>query len=39
VALTTLEGHLVTTGEEGSASERLVVDQFVTIKPGQGCRG
>ena len=31
VALTTIEGHLATTGE------RLVVDQFVAIKPGTGC--
>ena len=38
VALTTIEGHLLTPGE-GSTSERLVVDRFVTIKPGQGCRG
>jgi hypothetical protein len=38
VALTTIEGHLIASGE-GSTSERLVVDRFVTIKPGQGCRG
>jgi len=31
VALTTIEGHLATTGE------RLVVDQFVAIKPGTAC--
>lgn len=31
VALTTIEGHLVATGE------RLVVDQFVAIKPGTAC--
>jgi copper homeostasis protein (lipoprotein) len=34
VALTTVEGHLA--GEEG-ANERLVVDEFVAIKPGTGC--
>jgi hypothetical protein len=31
VALTTIEGHIATT------SERLVVDRFVTIKPGTAC--
>lgn len=31
VALTTIEGHLATTGE------RLVVDKFVAIKPGTAC--
>jgi hypothetical protein len=31
VALTTIEGHLATTGE------RLVVDRFVAIKPGTAC--
>jgi hypothetical protein len=35
VALTTVEGHL--TGDESSASERLVVDAFIAIKPGTGC--
>ena len=35
VALTTVEGHLVAAG--GSTSERLVVDQFIAIKPGTGC--
>jgi hypothetical protein len=35
VALTTIEGHL--TGEEAAASERLVVDRFIAIKPGTGC--
>lgn len=35
VALTTVEGHLV--GEEATASERLVVDRFIAIKPGTGC--
>ncbi len=34
VALTTVEGHVV---NEGTTSEQLVVDRFVTIKPGQGC--
>jgi hypothetical protein len=35
VALTTVEGHLA--GEEATASERLVVDELVAIKPGTGC--
>jgi hypothetical protein len=35
VALTTVEAHL--TGEETAASERLVVDRFIAIKPGTGC--
>lgn len=35
VALTTVEGHLVTSGQE--ARERLVVDRFIAIKPGTGC--
>ena len=39
VALTTIEGHLVAAGEGSTTSERLVVDRFVTMKPGQGCRG
>jgi hypothetical protein len=30
VALTTIEGHL-------AASGRLVVDRFVTMKPGTAC--
>jgi hypothetical protein len=37
IALTTVEAHLVATGEESTTSERLVVDQFITMKPGQGC--
>ena len=37
VALTTIEGHLVTTTTESTTSERLVVDRFITMKPGQGC--
>jgi len=37
VALTTVEGHLVTTGDGSTTSERLVVDRFVAIKPGTGC--
>jgi hypothetical protein len=37
IALTTIEGHLVTTKTESTTSERLVVDRFVTMKPGQGC--
>ena len=36
-ALTMLEGHLVTAGDEAATSERLVVDQFISIKPGTGC--
>jgi len=35
VALTTIEGHLVTVGN--GSSERLVLDKFITIKPGTGC--
>jgi hypothetical protein len=35
VALTLVEGHLVT--DAASTSERLVVDQFISIKPGRGC--
>lgn len=35
-ALTTVEGHLIGAGD-GSTRERLVVDRFVTIKPGKGC--
>jgi copper homeostasis protein (lipoprotein) len=37
LALTTLEGHLVTVTHAATTSERLVVDRFVTIKPGRGC--
>jgi hypothetical protein len=37
VALTTVEGHLVTAGEGSTTSERLVVDRFIAIKPGTGC--
>jgi hypothetical protein len=36
VALTTVEAHLVTTAGP-TTSERLVVDRFITIKPGRGC--
>jgi hypothetical protein len=36
-ALTLLEGHLVTAGDGAAASERLVVDQFISLKPGTGC--
>jgi hypothetical protein len=35
-ALTTVEGHLIG-GGDGAMKERLVVDRFVTIKPGKGC--
>jgi hypothetical protein len=34
-ALTVVEGHLVSGGS--NASERLVVDAFISIKPGTGC--
>lgn len=37
VALTTVEGHIVAAGEGPAASERLVVDRFIAIKPGMGC--
>jgi hypothetical protein len=37
VALTTVEGHLVAAGGGSTTSERLVVDQFIAIKPGTGC--
>jgi copper homeostasis protein (lipoprotein) len=37
VALTTLEGHLVATQKESTTSERLVVDRYITMKPGKGC--
>ena len=37
LALTTLEGHLVTAGDAATTSERLVIDQFISIKPGTGC--
>jgi hypothetical protein len=36
VALTTVEGHLVA-GGGSTTSERLVVDQFIALKPGTGC--
>ena len=35
VALTVVDGHLVAGGS--NASERLVVDAFISIKPGTGC--
>ena len=37
VALTTVEGHLVNLGKGSTTSERLVLDRFITIKPGTGC--
>jgi hypothetical protein len=37
IALTTVEAHIVTTENESMTSERLVVDRFITMKPGQGC--
>jgi hypothetical protein len=37
VALTTIEGHLVTVTHAAATSEQLVVDRFVTIKPGTPC--
>jgi hypothetical protein len=30
-----IEGHLVT--DAATASERLVVDQLISLKPGTGC--
>src|SRR5262245_15533202 len=35
IALTVLEGHLVS--DASTTSERLVVDAFISIKPGTGC--
>jgi hypothetical protein len=35
IALTIVEGHLVPAGS--TTSERLVVDAFISIKPGTGC--
>lgn len=37
VALTTVEGHLVTVTTKTTTSEHLAVDRFVTIKPGTAC--
>jgi hypothetical protein len=37
IALTTVEAHLVTAGTGATTSERLVVDRFITMKPGRGC--
>jgi len=37
VALTTVEGHLVTVTDGSTTSEHLVVDRFIAIKPGTGC--
>jgi hypothetical protein len=37
IALTTVEGHFVAAGAGSTTSERLVVDQFIAIKPGTGC--
>ncbi len=37
VALTTVEAHFVTTAKESTLIERLVVDRFITLKPGKGC--
>jgi hypothetical protein len=37
IALTTVEGHLVDEAEGATTAERLVVDRFVTMKPGTGC--
>jgi hypothetical protein len=37
VALTTIEAHLVRSGDESTTRERLLVDRFITMKPGQGC--
>jgi hypothetical protein len=35
VALAMIEGHLVT--DAATTRERLVVDQFISLKPGTGC--
>jgi hypothetical protein len=35
IALTVVEGHLVPAGS--TTGERLVVDAFISIKPGKGC--
>jgi hypothetical protein len=37
VAITTIEGHFAVTQHEAATSERLVVDRFITMKPGKGC--
>jgi hypothetical protein len=37
VALTTIDGHLVTVTHGSTTSEQLVVDRFVNIKPGTPC--
>jgi hypothetical protein len=37
IALTTVEAHLVAIEKDSTTSERLVVDRFITMKPGQGC--
>jgi hypothetical protein len=37
IALTTIEGHIVAAQTGSTTSERLVVDRFMTMKPGQGC--
>jgi hypothetical protein len=34
-ALTVVEGHFVT--DTAATSERLVIDQFISLKPGAGC--
>ena len=37
VARTTVEAHLVGVGDSSATSEALVVDRFITLKPGIGC--
>jgi hypothetical protein len=37
VAVTTIEGHFVVVQHDATTSERLVVDRFITMKPGKGC--
>jgi len=37
VALTTIEGHLATLTYKSTPREFLVLDKFITIKPGRGC--
>jgi hypothetical protein len=35
VAFTVVEAHFVT--DAGTTSGRLVIDQFISLKPGMGC--
>lgn len=38
VALTTVEAHLELVAAGSTTSERLVIERFITMKPGTGCR-